>query len=476
MTNYLLLRNNKESGPYSIDDLVKLGLKAYDLVWVQGKSAAWRYPSELEELKPYAPITEEQPFDRFYKKEQVTGTKDRSVQTSVAVKSIEPAQEHQPLAGIAPEHEKYIPKKSVFVTLPGGVISANAEPRPAPAKEEAPANKELAKATGPIITVSENPNAAQVKYSQPLDDIKEMYVKTLHERKQKIARKNFWMQNLKRAAVIGGLVASGVVAGFLLRSNGSKKELVAQSRQVVEPASTQREPTKPVNSPVTENTNAKSQVNEAAAENVPTPSTPAHPMHLPTGGFVNKHEQEQPSNSTREADRKPDDKQNVVDAKKTEVSASPEPGLANSFSYRGAETDARTGERTRKVRGNNEGNVTNNEVGSTKTEQKVVASAELGGQVTVTCNDYKKVAFGGIRDLQLTLNNDSRYALENVIVELQYLKPNEAPLRTENVQFKSIGPNQSATIRIPDTNRGMRVSYRIIHIQRKGADETVAGN
>jgi len=70
MANYLLLRNNKESGPYSLDGLMQLGLKPYDLVWIQGKSAAWRYPSEVEELKPFAPIVEEQPFDRFYKKQE----------------------------------------------------------------------------------------------------------------------------------------------------------------------------------------------------------------------------------------------------------------------------------------------------------------------------------------------------------------------------------------------------------------------
>src|SRR5699024_1544532 len=68
MASYLLLRNNKESGPFSVGDLVNFGLKPYDLVWIEGKSAAWRYPSEIEELKPYAPAVEEQPFDRFFKK------------------------------------------------------------------------------------------------------------------------------------------------------------------------------------------------------------------------------------------------------------------------------------------------------------------------------------------------------------------------------------------------------------------------
>ena len=68
MASYRLLRNNKETGPYTLEALVQLGLKPYDLVWEEGRSAAWRYPSEIQALKFYAPAVEEQPYDRFYKK------------------------------------------------------------------------------------------------------------------------------------------------------------------------------------------------------------------------------------------------------------------------------------------------------------------------------------------------------------------------------------------------------------------------
>ena len=71
MNKYLLLRDNKQTGPYSVEELAAHGLKAYDLVWLEGKSAAWRYPSEIAELKPFAPAVEEQPFDRFYKKPEI---------------------------------------------------------------------------------------------------------------------------------------------------------------------------------------------------------------------------------------------------------------------------------------------------------------------------------------------------------------------------------------------------------------------
>src|SRR4051812_42856360 len=76
MNLYRLLRSNKESGPYSQDDIIALGFKPYDLIWVEGKSAGWRYPSEIPELKNFAPAIEEQPYDRFYKKPVATVAKE----------------------------------------------------------------------------------------------------------------------------------------------------------------------------------------------------------------------------------------------------------------------------------------------------------------------------------------------------------------------------------------------------------------
>jgi uncharacterized protein YneF (UPF0154 family) len=68
MSSYLLLRNNKESGPFTMDEIKGMSLKAYDLLWVVGKSAAWRYPGEIPEFKSFAPAVPEQATDFFRKK------------------------------------------------------------------------------------------------------------------------------------------------------------------------------------------------------------------------------------------------------------------------------------------------------------------------------------------------------------------------------------------------------------------------
>ena len=67
MSTYLLLRNNQESGPFSIEEIKGMSLKSYDLLWIVGKSAAWRYPGEISELKSFAPPVPEQSGNLYIK-------------------------------------------------------------------------------------------------------------------------------------------------------------------------------------------------------------------------------------------------------------------------------------------------------------------------------------------------------------------------------------------------------------------------
>jgi hypothetical protein len=49
--HYLLLRNNQQSGPFTIDELLQQHLTPSDLVWVEDQSRAWAFPYEIEELR-----------------------------------------------------------------------------------------------------------------------------------------------------------------------------------------------------------------------------------------------------------------------------------------------------------------------------------------------------------------------------------------------------------------------------------------
>src|SRR5438309_6610565 len=102
---FLLLRDNKESGPYSLQEIIALGLKPFDLIWVEGKSAGWRYPAEIEMLKPYAPAQPEPVLKGSNVQEVIPDNQVASV----------PAEDNKP------DHEKTFASKHIFVRLPGNV-------------------------------------------------------------------------------------------------------------------------------------------------------------------------------------------------------------------------------------------------------------------------------------------------------------------------------------------------------------------
>lgn len=51
MKSYLLLRNNQQSGPYSLKALKKLPIYSSDLFWIENESTNWSFSSEIPELK-----------------------------------------------------------------------------------------------------------------------------------------------------------------------------------------------------------------------------------------------------------------------------------------------------------------------------------------------------------------------------------------------------------------------------------------
>jgi hypothetical protein len=87
--------------------------------------------------------------------------------------------------------------------------------------------------------------------------------------------------------------------------------------------------------------------------------------------------------------------------------------------------------------------------------------------VSVKSNDYKRGSFGGIYNLQITVINSSRYILDEVIVQLEYLKPSEQPLKSETIRFNSISPYGTSTMNIPPSNRGIKVVCHITNIKYK---------
>jgi hypothetical protein len=149
---YLLLRNNKETGPYTVTDLLQLSLTPNDLVWVEGKSAGWRYPFELEELKEAVIIN--------------------PASSESAANNTQKQSDTMPLEG---ERQR---AKKIFVSLPTAIKKQPKDPAPS-FEEKAEAVRQKA------VSFSKE---KEVSHARSLNDIKEEYAGWIQEQKRERRR------------------------------------------------------------------------------------------------------------------------------------------------------------------------------------------------------------------------------------------------------------------------------------------------
>jgi hypothetical protein len=86
-------------------------------------------------------------------------------------------------------------------------------------------------------------------------------------------------------------------------------------------------------------------------------------------------------------------------------------------------------------------------------------------KLALKANDFKVGSFGGIRNLEMTLQNDSKYFLDKVIIEIKYLNPEGNIVNTDNVSFQSIQPGEATTIPVTKSKRGVKIEYSITKIE-----------
>lgn len=161
MKYFLLLRNNKQSGPYSINEITALNLLSTDLIWIEGISSCWKYPQELTEFSNLTII------------DKKTTPAYRTTTTST----------------------EDVSHSRVFVSLPQSTTKVHSEVKSTSRKTE---NEYV---------------EFEVKYVKPLDEIKEMYVENLQKR-------NTWQNssfNFSTFAVPVGMFAVLIFSAFVIK-------------------------------------------------------------------------------------------------------------------------------------------------------------------------------------------------------------------------------------------------------------------
>jgi hypothetical protein len=426
MTTYILLRQNKESKPMSLEDLVNTGLKADDLIWVEGQSACWLRPGEIKQLKDLVGSPAVQPV-KVAEAIPVSQPLPLKAETNV------PAFQETKITEEVTEHTDTKDTKRVFVAMPA--VKKNIEVR----KEDTPdyyqsylPKEEPVPVLKKIVPVGDEEDMIipETRYSKPLDEIKEMYVKNLERQKKGRNRAIVIPPQIRKASVYAGLILVGLLAGIIIRNSGAKKNTLA-SNSVPQDQKNSQTPVK--------------QIQDTATHTAPLQGTEP--------GFDNTREEQQPV--TREDKPQPgkfiaqDENKSLAD--KQERVNDPQP---DDITLQAKNND-RNSER--------------------RTDARSIAIDEISSKISLKSNDYIVGSFGGIRNLEITLRNDSKYTLDHVTVELQYLKPRDEVLRTENIYFQSIPPNASQTLPVKKSARGIKVAYKVVKIESKEINASTAG-
>lgn len=377
MTTYILLRKNKEHGPFSLEELKTREVLPNDLIWMEGQSVCWMNPGEIKELK-----------------DLVGKVPEKTVAGLPAWPPLQTPADEEPV----PEH-------------PTGQVL----------QQEPVLKKYMPSPTGYEIPGEKDPEEPETRYAKPLDEIKAIYLKNL-ERQQK--RKQFPITippALIKALPYAAFLFIGLLVGILINKKDGKNKIAGNTAK----QETIPRPAVPETAGASEDQNGLPIL--PAADNAATVSTSQEPVY----------------------DEPPPEPVPAV-AKKTTVKkiAPAEPGPDNTVSI------SKTDERAARNR-------------ETDAIPEAPPAKDLSSMVSVSTNDYQVGSFGGIRDLQLTLKNDSEYPLQQVTAELRYYKPGDELLKTENYHFYAVPARGMQVIAVPKSSRGVKVTCKLVRIEPK---------
>lgn len=81
--------------------------------------------------------------------------------------------------------------------------------------------------------------------------------------------------------------------------------------------------------------------------------------------------------------------------------------------------------------------------------------------IKLETGDYRTSAFGGISDLDLAVSNSTEYVIDEIEVEIDYIKESGGVYKTETVVFKNLPVNVKQTKYAPESSRGTSVDVRV---------------
>ncbi len=492
MKQYLLLRDNKESGPYTAGQLISMGFKPYDLIWVDGKSAAWRYPGELEEFKPHAPIVEEQPFDRFFKQKGVENADNKAINTTELQGQTTMAgdiKKEKPRIRIKAEWNKVEPSPKIAEPIYNK--SASVEPAktqtkitPVPswqnswldwqqeqkAVSQASKNTEFFPATPKQPANAANANAEPVletKFSESLSDIKERYASTILKAKTKASE---WYKFKGTSAFLLlaiPVLCLGIWLGHDWTSNSNAKTVLAAKTAAVNPAETNSQ-----QSAIQPNDQAAGKAVEEPVDQQPVKKNSHSKEVIPTF--------DQNDNNTQNID--PGTNSGALkqaNAKKSQPNPSQSQGPEQQNSFKAPDkTDMSARNKVVNpslVPSNNSGNKDSQEISKKKLNEEESPSFSSHFSKKEKIDDFVSVdadqsSRQSIQDLRLNVQNVADFPLDLVVIDVQYYDVYGRFKTGQTMYIKNIPANERINVKVPDNPSASKIKYRVslVSAEQKG--------
>lgn len=107
---------------------------------------------------------------------------------------------------------------------------------------------------------------------------------------------------------------------------------------------------------------------------------------------------------------------------------------------------------------------------------KKITPENIRSKLAVSANEYTVGSFGGIKNLEVTLQNSSDYILDNISVTINYLNPEGRTVMSDKINFQSVAPGGVVTLPVKKSRRGVKVDLAVAKIESKEITAINTGN
>jgi len=420
---YVLLRNDRQTGPYSLEEIIQFDLKPYDLIWIEGKSAGWYYPQEIASLHPYLDFLPQPPKASL----QNTTTAKKVFVSMPAV----PKQEEAKAAPVA-DLSMYAPKKS-----------------------EKPADPEEKRLE----------EAVYASFTKPVVEKAASYT-TITTNEQKTPTKKPMIP--VGGAILGLMVVGGIfAASWIMNRHPAEEQATASVPATEAPAQNEITPAAVAPDDHTNDTHAFSTVQQKQQKNKPVTkeaATTVKQTAAPKQNQVNMSSN--PAEETRATDAAtPQAKEEAPVVTKGETN-----------NTQATESTDAPQEKKKKLRDkifdifhkkSEEPKIEEAKPSETDHGERRASHRESGANLTQLVsvrftipNDWMM----GVKSAKATLYNRSNETVTKATVEVLYYDDDNQLLQKKVISFGKVSSKDSQTISIPDHPSATRVDYNMISV------------